>query len=251
MGAKTGISWTDATWNPWLGCTKVSPGCDSCYMFREQEHYGNDPNIVRRSKTKFRDPLKWKDSRRVFTCSWGDFFHADADAWREEAWDIIRRTPHLTYQILTKRHARIERALPKDWGTGYPNVWLGVSVEDDDWAYRRIPVLMRIPATVRFLSIEPMLGPVDLTPFLPPMGGPGWLSAYRPMNYDGEPLIHWVICGGESGPGHRDMLLRWARSLRDQVTGAGIPFFFKQISDSRSGQPSGEPELDRWKEFPR
>lgn len=216
MSAKTGIEWTEATWNPWRGCTKVSPGCDLCYMFREQKRYGRDPEVLVRSKTTFSDPLKWREPRVIFTCSWSDWFHKDADAWRPEAWDIIRRTPHHTYQILTKRPGRIARHLPSDWGEGYPNVWLGVSVESYDFA-PRIGVLRDIPARVRFVSAEPLLGPV-------------------PYDLTG---IHWLIAGGESGPGCRPMHLGWARLLRDHCREYGVAFFLKQLGgwpDKRGGE---------------
>jgi len=111
MGKQTGIEWTDRTWNPWRGCAHVSPGCDNCYMFAGQRRNGWDPEKVVRSKTTFTDPLKWKDPARVFTCSWSDWFIKDADLWRGEAWEIVRRTPHLTYQILTNQ-ARTARQNP-------------------------------------------------------------------------------------------------------------------------------------------
>src|SRR6266498_5551388 len=123
MGETTGIAWTQRTWNPWHGCHKVSAGCKNCYMFREKRQYGQDPDVVVRSKTTFNAPLKWKDSALVFTCSWSDWFIEEADPWRDEAWDVIRRTPHLTYQILTKRIERASSCLPKDWPL--KNVWLG------------------------------------------------------------------------------------------------------------------------------
>ncbi|MFL5313065.1 MAG: DUF5131 family protein [Myxococcales bacterium] len=157
MGDQTGISWTESTWNPWMGCTRVSPGCDGCYMFREQRQYGNDPELVRRSKTKFDAPLKWEEPKLVFTCSWSDWFHVNADDWRDEAWDIIRRSPQHTFQILTKRPGRIHHCLPADWGDGYPNVWLGVSVESAAFV-SRVDVLRGIPAALRFISAEPLLG---------------------------------------------------------------------------------------------
>lgn len=229
MSETTGIEWTDATWNPWRGCTKVSPGCDQCYMFREQRRYGRDPEVVERSKTTFGDPLKWKEPRLVFTCSWSDWFHKDADAWRDEAWDIIRRTPHHTYQVLTKRPGRIARHLPADWGDGYPNVWLGVSVESYDYA-TRIGVLRDIPARVRFVSAEPLLGPwsYDLTG------------------------IHWLIVGGESGPDCRPMDLGWARMLRDDCRDAGVAFFLKQLGgwpDKRGGA-AAVLDGERWTQMP-
>lgn len=133
MSEQTLISWTDHTWNPWRGCEKITPGCDHCYMFIAQVRYGRDPSQVVRTQT-WRQPIRWnaeaeaaRKPRRVFTCSWSDFFHPDADEWREEAWAVIRSTPWLTYQILTKRPSNIAARLPGDWGDGYRNVWLGVS----------------------------------------------------------------------------------------------------------------------------
>jgi protein gp37 len=213
----TGIEWTDATWNPWYGCHKVSPGCKFCYMFREQVRYGRDPNTVIRSKTKFTEPLKWKEPRMVFTCSWSDWFIEEADPWRDEAWDIIRRTPHLTYQILTKR---IECASGKAPNPPLPNVWLGVSVESPKFLYR-IDDLKAVPAALRFVSIEPLL---DAVPTL------------------GEYLdgIDWVIAGGESGPAARPVSPDWIRSIRDQCESKEVPFFFKQWGEYRPYQ-SGDP----------
>lgn len=217
MGEKTAIAWTQRTWNPWMGCTKVSPGCAHCYMFREQKRYGNDPAIVRRSKTTFTAPLAWNDPALVFTCSWSDWFHEAADVWRDEAWDIVRRTPHLTYQILTKRPERIAAHLPSDWGNGYANVWLGVSVENARFTHR-IQTLCQIPARVRFLSCEPLLSEVSIPKDL-------------------RQHIHWVIAGGESGPDARPMEIAWARWLRDTCAYATppIPFFMKQDSGPISG----------------
>jgi protein gp37 len=235
----TGISWTDATWNPWMGCTKVSPGCAHCYMFREQRQYGHDPEVVRRSKTKFTDPLKWVGDRipgkgrgLVFTCSWSDFFHEDADAWREEAWAIIRATPHLTYQILTKRPERFETHLPFDWGSGYPNVWLGVSVETQRQV-DRADLLGLTPARIRFLSCEPLLGRIRL----------------------GDALqdLHWVIAGGETGAPavRRDMSIENFTALREEVTAAGVAFFAKQDSWGHPGQQGRIHDVDWVHEFPR
>ncbi len=214
MGKHTAIGWTDASWNPWMGCDKVSPGCAHCYMYREMRQYGRDPEVVTRSKTKFAEPLKWKEPRRVFTCSWGDWFHEAADVWRDEAWDIVRRTPHLTYQILTKRPERIAAHLPSDWGEGYANVWLGTSIENQRWT-TRLAELVAVRARVRFVSAEPLLGPVDFGEW------------YTPDDLRGE--LHWVIVGGESGPQHRPMALEWARSLRDQSAAMGAAFFLKQL----------------------
>jgi protein gp37 len=218
VAEKTNIAWSNATWNPWHGCAKVSAGCKNCYMFREKKQYGQDPTLVVRSKTKFSDPLRWvargKAPRYCFTCSWSDFFIEQADPWRAEAWDIIQQTPEITYQILTKRPERISMGLPDDWREGYPNVWLGVSVENRE-AKHRIETLREIPAALRFLSLEPLLqhlGDIDLS-------GVGWL-----------------IAGGESGPGARPMHPGWARSLRDQCLERGLPFFFKQWGEWTPGE---------------
>jgi protein gp37 len=190
-------------------------------MFREQERYGRDPSKVVRTKT-WGDPVRWQRQaeaagRRdlVFTCSWSDWFHVDADPWRAEAWAVVRKCPNLQFQILTKRAERIAANLPADWGpAGYRNVWLGVSVENRRHGLPRVDLLRPIPAAVRFLSIEPLLedlGPVNL---------------HR---------IDWVIVGGESGPEFRPMRHEWAEALRDQCVAAGVSFFFKQSSGVRAG----------------
>lgn len=157
MARQTAVEWTDATWNPWMGCEKVSPGCAHCYMYREQRQYGHDPSVVRRSKTRFHEPLRWDQPRMVFTCSWSDWLHPGADEWRDEAWAIIRATPHLTYQILTKRLEHIPERLPADWGSGYENVWLGVSIENSRFTWRA-DALREVSAAVRFVSAEPLIG---------------------------------------------------------------------------------------------
>lgn len=214
MARATSIEWTDATWNPWMGCEKVSPGCAHCYMYREQRQYGHDPTALRRSKTKFAEPLRWSNPRLVFTCSWSDWFHPAADPWRPEAWDIVRATPHLTYQILTKRPELIADRLPSDWGSGYENVWLGVSVENSRFTWRAA-ALAEIPAATRFVSAEPLLGSLYLTG----------------RNKDRLDLgsIDWVIVGGESGPRSRSMDIAWAREIADQCTKTGTAFFMKQL----------------------
>jgi len=242
MGSKTGIEWADMTWNPWMGCHKVSQGCKNCYMFREQAQYGHDPNIVRRSKTTFNAPLKWPESAKVFTCSWSDFFIEEADPWRDEAWDIIRKTPHLTYQILTKRPENIPDMVPEDWGTGWPNVWLGVSAEDQANADKRIPLLLDMPAAIKFVSAEPLLGPIMLWSGLP---NPTEIGNYQ-MLID---VLDWIIVGGESGPNCRPMNPDWARSIRDQCKEAGVAFFMKQMG----GWPNKHgivPEDLRIRQFP-
>lgn len=216
---------TDRTWNPWRGCTKVSAGCANCYMFRQQRAYGNDPAAVVRTKT-WSDPLRWQRAaakagriERVFTASWSDWFHEAADPWRAEAWAVVRRCPNLQFQVLTKRPERVAAHLPADWGDGYPNVWLGVSVERDDYAWRA-DALRAVPARVRWVCAEPLLGPLPS------------------LALDG---IHWVVCGGESGPGWRPMDPAWARELRDRCRAAGVAFYFKQGNGDR---PGTAPRLD-------
>jgi protein gp37 len=179
-------------------------------MFTAQEKYGRDPNVVVRTKT-WRDPIKWQREAeaagrfdRVFTCSWSDWFHEDADEWRAEAWAIVKRCRNLHFQILTKRHERIVDHLPADWP--YPNVWLGVSIENDRHVHRA-DALRRIPAAVRFISAEPLLGPLPS------------------LNLEG---IDWLIIGGESGPGFRPMDHAWARDLKARCDAAGVAVFFKQ-----------------------
>lgn len=218
MAVKTDIEWAHATLNFWYGCHKVSDGCTYCYMYRDMPRYGRDPNVVTRSKT-FYDSLKWaksgklKPGSRIFVCSWSDFFIEEADDWRSEAWDIIKQTPQFTYLILTKRVDNILDRLPPDWGDGYPNVWLGPTVESDKYLWR-IEKILQIPVAKRIVSMEPLLGPVDMRKYI-------WVA---PENQK----ISWVVVGGESGPKARPMNPLWVRFIRDQCQTAGIPFFFKQ-----------------------
>lgn len=262
MGKNSKIEWCDHTWNPWYGCHKVSAGCKNCYMFREQKRWGREPNVVQRaSKTTFNAPLRWANAGatgRIFTCSWSDFFIQEADKWRSDAWDIIRITPHLTYLILTKRPERIDECLPNDWGEGYPNVWLGVSVESQLNAKIRIPYLLDINASKRFLSCEPLLGELDLFEWIGPYhcmncgykganSGPqsingilterdicpdcGDSDAFGFLNDDPYAnRVDWIITGGESGTkkGCRFTNLEWFRSIRRQCQTAGVAYFHKQ-----------------------
>ena len=254
MGETTGIAWTDATWNPWHGCTHVSAGCDNCYMFAQKRSYGQDPEKVVRSKTKFQEPLKWAEPRMVFTCSWSDFFHVDADPWRAEAWDIIRRTPQHTYQVLTKRHGRIRRCLPADWGDGYPNVWLGVSAENQEWYDRRVSVLLDVPAVVRFVSAEPLLGPIDANLTRAPRD-----EDYRGWDLSGPietvitrtgQLLRWIIIGGESGPNRRPCKVEWITSIVDQCHDANVACFVKQDSALRPDTQGRIPDSYWVRQFP-
>jgi protein gp37 len=224
----TSISWTDHTWNPWRGCTKISPGCAHCYMFTAQYRLAQNsrnaalwnPAVVQQTRSTWEDPLRWQrtlratQTQKVFTCSWSDFFHDAADTWRPRAWDIIRRCPGLDFQILTKRPENIRDRLPSDWGRrGWPNVWLGTSIENPRFLWR-LDFLRLVPAVVHFISAEPLLA--SLLPGLS-------LRA-----------IEWLIVGGESGPGYRPMELDWARSLRDLAARERVPFWFKQSAAPRT-----------------
>lgn len=250
MGETTGIEWASATWNPWMGCHKVSAGCKNCYMFRDMPHYGKDPNVVVRSKTTFDAPLKWAKSgkvqpgARIFTCSWSDWFIAEADEWRAEAWDVVRRTPQFTYLILTKRPERIADHLPADWGAGYSNVWLGTSAENQEQADKRLPSLFGIQAVVRFVSAEPLLGPIDFG--FPFASDNAWLT---------DNHVDWIITGGESAlKDARPCDLDWVRAIRDQCQASGTALFHKQHGGTRKidGVWGGR-ELDgrTWDEFPQ
>lgn len=179
--------------------------------------YGQDPSIVVRSKTKFNDPLKWKDPRKIFTCSWSDFFIKEADNWRDDAIEVIRKTPWHTYQILTKRPERMLNYMIRkliqfgsaDFEQIFKRVWLGISCENQKTADERIPLLTKTPAVVRFISAEPLLGPINLSKW--------------------QNLLDWVICGGESGPGARPFDIGWSRDLLAQCKNSGITFFMKQM----------------------
>jgi protein gp37 len=214
MAETTGISWTDATWNPWMGCHKVSSGCAHCYAERDAKKYGRDFNKVTRSKTTFDAPRKWaksntlKPGSKIFVCSWSDFFISEADEWRAEAWSIMRGLPYI-FQIPTKRPGNIRARLPGGWGSGWKNVWLGVTVES--WKYlHRAEMLSQIPAALRFISYEPALGYVNFWPVL---------KDFR---------FQWLISGGESGPCFRLANPEWFNSVHMQCEEKGIAFFHKQ-----------------------
>jgi protein gp37 len=257
MADNTKIRWADATWNAWYGCQKVSQGCKHCYAERDMTRYGKDFRAVTRAaKATFDAPLKWarngkvKPGSRIFTCSWSDWFIEDADEWRDEAWQIVRDTP-FAYMILTKRPERMAEHLPSDWGAGYPNVWLGVSAENQENTDKRIPQLLKIPAAIHFVSAEPLLGPLNLYDFLPALW-PKWTpeTEWKPAVLF---KIDWVITGGESGPGCRPAEMDWFRDIRDQCTSAGVAFFHKQMGGKRKvdGEWGGY-LLDgkEWSEFP-
>ena len=211
----TKISWADHTWNPWVGCQKVSAGCDNCYMFTEQRRYGKEPSLIRQTKTKQNMPLqknragefKIKSGERVFVCSWSDFFLPVADKWRAGALEIIAKRSDVNFLIVTKRPERILEVMP-DGFTDYPNVWLGVTAENQQMAYSRISQLLQIPAHLKFVSVEPMLTAIDLSPILH--------------------AINWVIIGGESGHNARPMHPDWVDKIVNDCDIANVPAFFKQ-----------------------
>lgn len=241
MGESTNISWTDHTFNPWWGCTKVSPACDHCYAeaFAKrtgQGVWGKDAPRRFFGDAHWTEPLRWNRQaeaegrrHRVFCASMADVFEPreDLSESRQRLWDLIGQTPWLDWQLLTKRPEQVTRMVPSDWLLGpWPaNVWIGTTVEDQEWANLRVPRLLAVPAPVRFLSCEPLLGPVSFR-WAP------WVHLSREHttgHLDGLKGIAWVICGGESGLGHRSLNLDHARSLRDQCAAVGVPFFFKQV----------------------
>jgi len=242
VAKNSGIEWCDHTWNPWQGCHPVSEGCANCYMYREKKRYKQDPTkVVRSSKQTFNAPLKWKESAKVFTCSWSDFFIAEADQWRDEAMEIIAKTPHLTYLILTKRPERMNEYFKNNFILS--NIWLGVTAENQKTANERIPILLEVPAAIRFVSVEPMLEEIDLTRVnYKPNYHRNYLSFFNPT----AERLDWVICGGETGHGAREMKAKWAWSLYNQCKDAGVPFFFKKPGNAFRGG-----ELPNIRKYPK
>ncbi len=244
------IEWTDETWNPVTGCTRVSPGCDNCYMFALYPRlrgmgvrgYETEPGDVRRLPERLEAPLTWKRPRRVFVNSMSDVFHPHVPFdFVYDIFDVMRRASEErghVFQVLTKRPGRAV-AWWKEYrdhfdDTWPKNVWMGTSVESQKYA-PRLTVLARVPAPIRFVSAEPLLGPVDLTP---------WLDA-------GD--VQWVITGGESGRAARPMDPDWARSLRDQCERADVPFFLKQLGGRRGKRSGDQAVIDgrTWTDAPR
>lgn len=221
MASKTSIEWTEVTWNPTTGCDRISTGCDHCYaltlakrlkaMGSDKYQRDGDPRTsgpgfaITTHPDTLNEPRRWRTPRVVFVNSMSDLFHARVPVgFIRDVIDVIAETPQHTYQVLTKRSRRLAQIADQlDWPD---NLWMGVSVEDDDALYR-VDDLRKVPAAVRFLSCEPLLGPLDR------------------INLDG---IGWVIAGGESGPNYRPMELGWAREIRDACQDASVPFFFKQ-----------------------
>jgi protein gp37 len=288
MADRSHIEWTQATWNPTTGCTRVSAGCDHCYIERtppfriagrrfDGSGVGASTGVLLHAD-RLSLPLRWRKPRKVFVNSLSDLFHADVpDEFIARVFAVMALAPQHTFQLLTKRHARMRSLLSSrpfadlfnraicdsfdflDSGvrlpvsaidgaqaligdrslSPLPNVWLGVSVEDQHWADIRIPALLNTPAAVRWISAEPLLGPLKLGRYVwsEPSGLPGdWTRG-----------LDWVVVGGESGPGARPMRWQWARDLRDTCAAAKVPFLFKQAgsvfaSKGKGGDPLSWPE---------
>ena len=243
MSGKSAIEWTEATWNPTTGCDRISAGCDNCYALTLSKRLkamgvakyqtDGDPRTsgpgfgVAVHPEALSAPYAWRRPRLVFVNSMSDLFHARVPtAFVRDVFDVMRETPQHTYQILTKRSRRLIRTAPQlDWP---PNVWMGVSVESEDH-YNRVLDLATVPAVVRFLSCEPLLGPL---PGLPLVG------------------IDWVIAGGESGPNARHADPEWIRGLRDHCVESRTPFFFKQWGGIRAKSGGRELDGETWSEMP-
>lgn len=254
MGQTTGISWTHHTANFWIGCQKVSPGCEHCYAEHDTptrtrrakglELWG-PPKTTPRDRTKgaWKDVLKWnRDAerdgvrRRLFVSSLADIFedHPMVAPWRAEALALLESCTSLDVQLLTKRPQNIRAMVPSAWLTSWPaHVWVGCTVEDQKRAEQRIPHLLVVPARVRFLSSEPLLEAVDLTA-IPYAGATlNALTGHVAGPDDVTPeRVQWVIVGGESGPGARPFALEWARGFVAQCREAGVPCFVKQMGDN-------------------
>lgn len=232
MAEKTNIAWADSTWNPFIGCSKVSPACDNCYAEQWAKRAGRDFSKVTRASTEtFHAPLRWKQPARIFVCSLSDFFHPDIyHADRHAAIHVMRCAPQHTYLLLTKRPENVKQMLHGTaWGGGLPkNVWLGATVENQEQADRRIPLLLAAAAPTRFVSCEPLLGPVNLIGKT--TSDRSYLHEFRKHDTGAllSPRIDWVIAGGESGGQARPMHPEWVRSLREQCAAAGVPFMMKQ-----------------------
>lgn len=260
MGDTT-IEWTDKTWNPLRGCRRVSEGCRHCYAERMALRFSGPgqpyEGLVRKVGNEARwtgevrlvpelllEPLRWRKPRRVFVNSMSDLFHEDVPfEFIARVFAVMGTAREHIFQVLTKRPARMLQFMdtlrngyildvPREAGdelwASYilplPNVWLGVSVEDQAAADERIPLLLRTPAAVRWISAEPLFGPVDLSHYLVD----DWTRIGDDVHYHVGDSLHWVVVGGESGPGARPMHPDWARSLRDQCQAAGVAYFFKQ-----------------------
>jgi protein gp37 len=235
------ISWTDATFNGWIGCTKVSPGCEHCYAEALDHRWGNDrwgKGKARglTSEANWKKPIQWNKEAavagvrtKVFCASMSDVFDTEVpDEWRLKLFDLIMNTQNLDWLLLTKRPEEMLKFYKEKMTFGAPtkNIWLGTTVENQEMANKRIPILLSIPGVIHWLSVEPQLGPVDLSKIACSSceGEPKHMGVLY-----GSERIDWVISGGESGHGARPFDLKWARNLRDQCKEAGVAFFVKQF----------------------
>ncbi|MDQ6770207.1 MAG: phage Gp37/Gp68 family protein [Gemmatimonadota bacterium] len=249
MGQQSRIEWTDSTWNPVTGCTQVSAGCDNCYALSlanrrlrdiylrhpavRPEKSASDPFAVRLWRDRLHEPLSWQRPRMVFVNSMSDLFHADVpESYVRELFEVMLRADRHIYQVLTKRPSRAARFVERNKdlfvrGRIPAHIWMGTSVESQEVTYR-VDHLRSLAARVRFLSCEPLLGPLRLT-----LRG-----------------IHWVIAGGESGRGYRPLSLEWVRSIRDQCLRGRVPFFFKQVGGYTPKAGGRLLDGQTWDEFP-
>lgn len=236
MGAKTGIQWTEATWNPLTGCTQISPGCANCYakILSNRLHAMGNPRYKNKFELTLHPdlldlPLRWKSPRTIFVNSMSDLFHEDVPFdYIKRVFEVMNKANWHRFQILTKRHERLAEIAARNVVTWTPNIWQGVSIENNRFALRA-DYLRQVPARVRFLSCEPLL------------------TALPDLELD---YIHWVIAGGESGIKHRPVKLDHLRQVRDLCLAAGVPFFLKQIGGIRP--TSGGYILDgkKWQQMP-
>jgi protein gp37 len=234
MAQASTIEWTEATWNPVTGCTKISPGCKFCYAERMaqrlqamgQTRYRNAFHLTLQPDA-IETPLRWKKPRVIFVNSMSDLFHKDVPfEYIKRCFDVMQQASQHTFQVLTKRPERVaELGQDLHWPK---NVWMGTSVENTDYLWR-IDSLRAVPAKVRFLSVEPLLGPIPRLPLRD---------------------IHWVIVGGESGPGARPMKPDWVRGLRDQCVAAEVPFFFKQWGGTNKKRTGRALDGRTWDQMP-
>ncbi len=271
MGEKTGISWCDATFNPWIGCTKVSQGCKFCYAETQNNHYqwnpaGWGPGTPRKrtSAANWAKPIQWakravKDGviRRVFCASLADVFDAEAPIGaRLDLFQLIKATGEiggLEWLILTKRPENIEKMMIGSWLSNPPDyIRLGVTAEDQENADKRISELLRVWKGNNFISYEPALGLVDFTGRTVDQV---WMNDIHDPVFEDENVmkVNWIVCGGESGAGCRPMDLMWARSIRNQCADCGVPFFMKQLGGfpDKRHDPAGWPGDLRVQEFPK
>ena len=241
---KTKIAWCDFSFNGWVGCTKVGPGCDHCYAESWAKRIGQpglwEGERRRTSESNWRQPLQWAGEAkrlevryRVFSASLADVFDNEVpDEWRRDLFDLIRATPNLDWLILTKRIGNAMKMLPDDWGRGWPNVWMGATMVNQEEVDRDLIKLLRVPAKVRWLSIEPQLGPIEPEDVC-------WVQCVstreeHDRDHDGgmwcdERSVDWIVVGGESGAHARPFALEWARAMRDECQKAGVAFFMKQM----------------------